>query len=133
MSTHGSSLPHVRPERTGGTRFVTSATLRRAECGELLERIYDLHRRAQPGAPSRPPCRRAPRAGQPPVSAASRYVAVHRDARAPPDGHASYALESGTLTVDGTIAVVTAHRPDAAARADALFRGERAPHCLHWF
>ncbi|MFB6632906.1 hypothetical protein ACFCWY_23725 [Streptomyces sp. NPDC056362] len=72
MSTHGSSLPHVRPERTGGTGFVTSAMLRRA-------------------------------------------------------------LESGPLTVDGTIAVVTAHRPDAAARADALLRGERAPHGLHWF
>ncbi|MFF3756373.1 hypothetical protein [Streptomyces sp. NPDC002185] len=43
------------------------------------------------------------------------------------------ALESGPLTVDGTIAVVTAHRPDAAARADALLRGERAPHGLHWF
>lgn len=28
---------------------------------------------------------------------------------------------------------VRAHRADAAARADALFRTERAPHCLHWF
>jgi predicted acetyltransferase len=25
------------------------------------------------------------------------------------------------------------HHPDTAARADALFRAERAPHCLHWF
>ncbi|WP_369148069.1 GNAT family N-acetyltransferase [Streptomyces sp. R44] len=28
---------------------------------------------------------------------------------------------------------VRAHRPGAAALADALFRGEGAPHCLHWF
>ncbi|WP_282206553.1 GNAT family N-acetyltransferase [Kitasatospora fiedleri] len=25
------------------------------------------------------------------------------------------------------------HHPEAAARADALFRADRAPHCLHWF
>ncbi len=28
---------------------------------------------------------------------------------------------------------IRAHGPDAAARADALFRTDRAPHCLHWF
>ncbi|WP_020658267.1 GNAT family N-acetyltransferase [Amycolatopsis benzoatilytica] len=28
---------------------------------------------------------------------------------------------------------VQAHRDGAAEDADALFRGERAPHCLHWF
>jgi hypothetical protein len=28
---------------------------------------------------------------------------------------------------------IQAHHPDAAARADALFRAERTPHCLHWF
>ena len=28
---------------------------------------------------------------------------------------------------------IRAHRPGAAALADALFRGERSPHCLHWF
>ncbi|MFF8600184.1 GNAT family N-acetyltransferase [Streptomyces sp. NPDC015232] len=28
---------------------------------------------------------------------------------------------------------VRAHHPDAARRADALFRTDRAPHCLHWF
>ncbi|MFI5528873.1 GNAT family N-acetyltransferase [Kitasatospora sp. NPDC051853] len=28
---------------------------------------------------------------------------------------------------------VQAHTPDAAATADALFRAERPPHCLHWF
>jgi predicted acetyltransferase len=28
---------------------------------------------------------------------------------------------------------IRAHRPDAPALADALFRADRAPHCLHWF
>ena len=28
---------------------------------------------------------------------------------------------------------VRAHRPGAAALADALFRADRSPHCLHWF
>ncbi|MFJ8014912.1 GNAT family N-acetyltransferase [Streptomyces sp. NPDC096339] len=28
---------------------------------------------------------------------------------------------------------IRAHRPGAAALADALFRTERSPHCLHWF
>jgi predicted acetyltransferase len=28
---------------------------------------------------------------------------------------------------------VRAHHPGAAALADALFRAERTPHCLHWF
>lgn len=28
---------------------------------------------------------------------------------------------------------IQAHRPGAAPLADALFRAERAPHCLHWF
>ncbi|WP_338686934.1 GNAT family N-acetyltransferase [Streptomyces acidiscabies] len=28
---------------------------------------------------------------------------------------------------------IHAHHPDAASRADALFRAERPPHCLHWF
>jgi len=43
-------------------------------------------------------------AGQPPVSSAPRYVAVHRDADGAPDGYASYSIgESETLTVDETI------------------------------
>ncbi|MFG3056930.1 GNAT family N-acetyltransferase [Kitasatospora sp. NPDC048239] len=28
---------------------------------------------------------------------------------------------------------IRAHRPGAAALADALFRSEQPPHCLHWF
>lgn len=77
--------------------------LRRAECGEILEEVYDRYRRAQPGALSRPHRWWALRAGQPPVSPAPRYVAVHRDADGVPDGYASYSIESDTLTVDETI------------------------------
>ncbi|MFG3115583.1 GNAT family N-acetyltransferase [Streptomyces sp. NPDC048197] len=78
--------------------------LRRAECGEILEEVYDRYRRAQPGALSRPHRWWDLGAGQPPVSSAPRYVAVHRDADGIPDGYASYSVESGTLTVDETIA-----------------------------
>lgn len=78
--------------------------LRSAECGEILEEVYDRYRRAQPGALSRPHRWWALRAGQPPISPAPRYIAVHRDADGVPDGYASYSIESGTLTVDETIA-----------------------------
>jgi predicted acetyltransferase len=78
--------------------------LRRAECGEILEDVYDRYRRAQPGALSRPHRWWALRAGQPPISPAPRYVAVHRDADGVPDGYASYSIdESGSLAVDETI------------------------------
>jgi predicted acetyltransferase len=79
--------------------------LRRAACGEILEEVYDRYRRAQPGALSRPHRWWALRAGQPPISPAPRYVAVHRDADGVPDGYASYSIdEPNTLTVDETIA-----------------------------
>jgi predicted acetyltransferase len=78
--------------------------LRRAECGEILEDVYDRYRRAQPGALSRPHRWWASGAGQPPISPAPRYVAVHRDADGVPDGYASYAVEGDTLTVDETVA-----------------------------
>ncbi|MEU7718402.1 GNAT family N-acetyltransferase [Streptomyces tibetensis] len=78
--------------------------LRRAECGGILEEVYDRYRRAQPGALSRPHRWWALRAGQPPISREPRYIAVHRDADGVPDGYASYSIESGTLTVDETIA-----------------------------
>ncbi|MEV0502626.1 GNAT family N-acetyltransferase [Streptomyces spectabilis] len=79
--------------------------LRRAECGDVLEEVYDRYRRAQPGALSRPHRWWALRAGQPPISPAPRHVAVHRDADGVPDGYASYSIgESQTLTVDETIA-----------------------------
>jgi predicted acetyltransferase len=78
--------------------------LRRAECGEILEEVYDRYRRAQPGALSRPHRWWARGAGQPPISPAPRYIAVHRDAGGVPDGYASYVLgESDTLTVDEII------------------------------
>ncbi|MFG2227907.1 GNAT family N-acetyltransferase [Streptomyces sp. NPDC048644] len=78
--------------------------LRRAECGEILEAVYDRYRRAQPGALSRPHRWWALRAGQAPISSAPRYVAVHRDADGVPDGYASYAVgEPQTLTVDEII------------------------------
>ncbi|MFI5879525.1 GNAT family N-acetyltransferase [Streptomyces sp. NPDC051554] len=79
--------------------------LRRAECGEILEEVYDGYRRAQPGALSRPHRWWALRAGQPPISPAPRYVAVHRNTDGVPDGYASYSIGEGkTLTVDETIA-----------------------------
>jgi predicted acetyltransferase len=86
-----------------GTDDGSVEVLRRAECGEILEEVYDRYRRAQPGALSRPHRWWALRAGQPPISPAPRYVAVHRDADGVPDGYASYSTESGTLTVDETI------------------------------
>lgn len=79
--------------------------LRRAECGGILEEVYDRYRRAQPGALSRPHRWWSLGAGQPPISRAPRYIAVHRDADGVPDGYASYSIgESETLTVDETIA-----------------------------
>ncbi|MGW8767304.1 GNAT family N-acetyltransferase [Streptomyces sp. NPDC055815] len=78
--------------------------LRRSGCGEILEAVYDRYRRTQPGALSRPHRWWELRAGQPPISPAPRYVAVHRDADGVPDGYASYTIGEGTLTVDETIA-----------------------------
>ncbi|MEU8705007.1 GNAT family N-acetyltransferase [Streptomyces sp. NPDC048565] len=95
--------------RTGDDAPATGAdngsveVLRRDVCGEILEEVYDRYRRAQPGALSRPHRWWALRAGQPPISPAPRYIAVHRDADGVPDGYASYSIESGTLTVDETI------------------------------
>lgn len=83
--------------------------LRRAECGEILEAVYDRYRRVQPGALSRPHRWWALGAGRSPVSPAPRYVAVHRNADGDADGYASYSIgsagEQSTLTVDETIAV----------------------------
>ncbi|WIY00201.1 GNAT family N-acetyltransferase [Amycolatopsis mongoliensis] len=90
--------------------------LRRAECGDVLEDVYDRYRRARPGALSRPHRWWDAGAGQPPVSLAPRYVAVHRDDAGVPDGYASYSLDSGTLTVDETITA-----DDAVATALARF------------
>ncbi|KQX59460.1 MULTISPECIES: GNAT family N-acetyltransferase [unclassified Streptomyces] len=110
----------LAPSRAGGTTDVQEfgqesgpaprpgsvEVLRRADCGEILETVYDRYRRAQPGALSRPPRWWALGAGQPPVSPAPRYVAVHRDADGVPDGYASYSRDDAenALTVDETIA-----------------------------
>ncbi|MEV5904679.1 GNAT family N-acetyltransferase [Streptomyces sp. NPDC052127] len=88
-----------------GSDTGTVELLRSAECGEILEEVYDRYRRAQPGALSRPHHWWARRAGQAPISAAPRHVAVHRDADGVPDAYASYSIGEGdTLTVDETIA-----------------------------
>lgn len=88
---------------TAGPDNGSVEVLRRAECGEILEEVYDRYRRAQPGALSRPHRWWALRAGQPPISHAPRYIAVHRDAAGVPDGYASYSVDGDTLTVDETI------------------------------
>ncbi|MEC3978238.1 GNAT family N-acetyltransferase [Amycolatopsis sp. H20-H5] len=107
--------------RTRGTADATETgsveLLRRAECGEILEEVYDRYRRAQPGALSRPRRWWALGAGQSPISPAPRYIAVHRDADGVPDGYACYSIgESETLTVDETVATT-----DAASTALARF------------
>ncbi|MEU7135547.1 GNAT family N-acetyltransferase [Streptomyces sp. NPDC046261] len=118
---HQAALARPRARGTADTPATGSDTgsvelLRRAECGEILEEVYDRYRRAQPGALSRPHRWWALGAGQPPVSPAPRYVAVHRDTDGVPDGYASYSVESGTLTVDETIAT-----DDAVSTALARF------------
>ncbi|WP_086826900.1 GNAT family N-acetyltransferase [Streptomyces sp. NRRL B-24572] len=93
------------PRAGTGSDTGSVEVLRRAECGEVLEEVYDRYRRAQPGALSRPHHWWERGAGQPPVAPAPRHVAVHRDADGVPDGYATYALGDGdTLTVDETIA-----------------------------
>ncbi|MFE5596797.1 GNAT family N-acetyltransferase [Streptomyces sp. NPDC056549] len=116
VQRHRAALALPRARGAAAADAGSVEVLRRAECGEILERVYDRYRRAQPGALSRPSRWWALRAGQPPVSPAPRYVAVHRDADGVPDGYASYALEAGTLTVDETVAV-----DDAAFTALARF------------
>ncbi|MGW4129411.1 GNAT family N-acetyltransferase [Amycolatopsis japonica] len=106
------AVPRAAEVATGSIEL-----LRRADCGEILEAVYDRYRRARPGALSRPHGWWEAGAGQPPISRASRYVAVHRDADGVPDGYASYSLtEPDTLTVDETIAT-----DDAVSTALARF------------
>lgn len=106
VQRHKAALDLPRAHSTADGRATGSVeVLRRAECGEILEEVYDRYRRAQPGALSRPHRWWALRAGQPPISPAPRYIAVHRDTDGVPDGYASYSIGEGqTLTVDETIA-----------------------------
>ncbi|MQY34648.1 N-acetyltransferase Eis [Streptomyces sp. RB17] len=100
------ALPRARgtdDAPVSGSDTGTIELLRRAECGKILEEVYDRYRRTQPGALSRPHRWWASGAGQPPVAPAPRYVAVHRDADGVPDGYASYAVDGDTLTVDETV------------------------------
>jgi len=126
---------------TGDVGYVgTVEVLKRADCGEILEDVYDRYRRAQPGALSRPHRWWAVGAGQPPIKSAPRYVAVHRNVDGVPDGYASYALdESGTLTVDEIIAtddaVSTALARFALGHdlvAKVVFRFFPSEHPLRW-
>jgi predicted acetyltransferase len=98
----GSAVGPVRSSATGSATGSVEL-LRRAECGEILEQVYDRYRRAQPGALSRPHRWWSSGAGQPPISPAPRHIAVHRDADGLPDGYAAYSFDDGTLTVDETI------------------------------
>ncbi|MBO1415023.1 GNAT family N-acetyltransferase [Streptomyces sp. FH025] len=125
--------------RAGGGDTGSVELLRRAECVDLLEEVYDRYRRAQPGALSRPHHWWALGAGQPPIAPAPRYVAVHRDADGVPDGYASYSVSGDTLTVDEVIALDdTAHT--ALARyalghdliTEVVFKHFPPEHPLRW-
>ncbi|MFD0352182.1 GNAT family N-acetyltransferase [Streptomyces sp. NPDC127110] len=93
--------------------------VRSSDCGEVLEEVYDRYRRSQPGALSRPHRWWSLRAGQPPISPAPRYVAVHRDADGVPDGYASYTIEPGASRTMKVDEIVTAD--DAVHTALARF------------
>ncbi|WP_370938587.1 GNAT family N-acetyltransferase [Amycolatopsis sp. cg13] len=90
--------------RGAGVETGSVELLRRVDCGELLEEIYDRYRRTQPGALSRPHRWWALGAGHPPTGPEPRYLAVHRDAEGVANGYASYLVTDATLTVDEVIA-----------------------------
>jgi len=80
--------------------------LRREDCSETLEEVYDQYRRRQPGAVSRPHPWWSLQVGPPPVSAQPRYIALHRDPHGTPDGYASYLVDTAAvLTVDEIVTV----------------------------
>ncbi|MEU3559454.1 MULTISPECIES: GNAT family N-acetyltransferase [unclassified Kitasatospora] len=113
--------------------------LRRADCGQIVEEVYDRYRRRQPGALSRPRRWWELGAGQVPIAPTPRYVAVHRDADGTPDGYASYSLGDDTLTVDETIAVDDAAHTDLARFvlghdlvSQVVFRHCPPEHPLRW-
>lgn len=127
-------------QAAGATADGSIEVLRRAECGDILEEVYDRYRRAQPGALSRPHRWWALRAGQPPISPAQRYVALHHDDHGIPDGYASYSIgEANTLTVDETItaddAVFTALARFVLEHdlvSQVVFKHVPADHPLRW-
>lgn len=125
--------------RAGGADSGSVEVLRSAGCRDLLEELYDRYRRALPGALSRPHRWWARAAGQPPLTPAPRYIALHRDADGAPDGYASYSLDGNTLMVDETIAVDDAVT-SALARFllghdlinEVVFKHFTAEHPLRW-
>ncbi|MFG3223814.1 GNAT family N-acetyltransferase [Kitasatospora sp. NPDC048194] len=133
------------PSRSGtgtgtGADTGTVELLRRAECGGILEEVYDRYRRLQPGALNRPPHWWALGAGQPPTAPAPRYVAVHRGADGVPDGYASYSRgDDNVLTVDEVIATDDAVHT-ALARfvlghdlvTEVVFKHVPPEHPLRW-
>ncbi|WP_329047955.1 GNAT family N-acetyltransferase [Amycolatopsis sp. NBC_01488] len=139
-TTHRLTVPRHRaaPRRTAVPAEGSIEVLRRAECGDLLEEVYDRYRRGRPGALSRPHHWWARGAGQPPISAAPRYVALHRDAGGVPDGYATYLLDE-TLTVDETIAAgdavataLTRFLLDHDLATQVVFRHCPPEHPLRW-
>ncbi|MEU3569832.1 GNAT family N-acetyltransferase [Kitasatospora sp. NPDC036755] len=117
VQRHRAAFTAPRARRAEGAPEAGSVELlRRAECGELVEQVYDRYRRIQPGALSRPRRWWELGAGQVPIAPTPRYVAVHRDADGTPDGYAAYWVDGDTLTVDETVAV-----DDAAYAALARF------------
>ncbi|MEW2418172.1 GNAT family N-acetyltransferase [Streptomyces sp. NPDC046866] len=114
--------------------------MRRAECGDILEEVYDRYRRAQPGALSRPHRWWTSGAGQPPIAPAPRYIAVHRDAAGTPDGYACYSIgDARSLKVDEIIAADDAVHT-ALARfllghdlvSEVAFKHVPTDHPLRW-
>ena len=104
VERHQSALTAGRAPGAPAPHTGSIEVLPRDDCGDLLEELYDRYRRRQPGALSRPPQWWARRAGQPPISPAPRFIALHRDANGAPDGYASYSpRESGSITVDEII------------------------------
>ncbi|MGW7449204.1 GNAT family N-acetyltransferase [Kitasatospora sp. NPDC054795] len=129
-----------RARRAAGAPAAGSVELlRRADCGQIVEEVYDRYRRRQPGALSRPRRWWELGAGQIPIAPTPRYVAVHRDADGTPDGYASYSLGDDTLTVDETIAVDDAAHTDLARFvlghdlvSQVVFRHCPPDHPLRW-
>ncbi|WP_316528793.1 GNAT family N-acetyltransferase [Kitasatospora brasiliensis] len=137
---HRAAFAAPRAEGAADTRAGGSVELlRRAECGAILEEIYDRYRRTQPGALSRPHRWWELGAGQVPIARTPRYVAVHRDADGTPDGYASYWKDGDTLRVDETVAVDDAGYAALARYAighdlvdEVVFRHCSPDHPLRW-
>ncbi|GAA3599593.1 GNAT family N-acetyltransferase [Kineosporia mesophila] len=93
----------LAPPRASTPEPGSIQVLRRDAAQDLIEDLYDRYRRTQPGALSRPHSWWTRQSGQPPISPAPRYIALHRNRDGEPTGYASYALEGQTLTVDEII------------------------------